>query len=160
MFRRQAELGLGVAEPVFTSTEVSRLAGITLRQLQWWDERKVVSPAKEDHRRLYRTQQVLEVLTISILRHKGLPLQRIRRVLRRLRRHLAQPALQAAAPGFRLWLLTDGVSIHLDEQPERILAQLAGARGAMYLVCLSDQIGLIASAKAPRPRPARQLSLF
>ena len=39
MFRRQAELGLGLGDPVFTSTEVSRLAGITLRQV-WLDAPK------------------------------------------------------------------------------------------------------------------------
>jgi len=160
LFRSQGELGLPVGEPVFTSTEVARLAGITLRQLQWWDERKVVSPAKEDHRRVYKVQQVLEVLTISRLRQKGLPLQKIRPLLRRLRRELTQRASRATPADSKLWLSTDGTSICLAEQPDEILAQLAEAPRAMYLVCLSEQIDRIASAKAPRRRLAKQLRLF
>ena len=37
----------------FTSREAVRLTGITPRQLQWWDERGIVVPAREGHRRLY-----------------------------------------------------------------------------------------------------------
>ena len=36
----------------YTSSEVSRIAGVSLRQLQWWDERKVVSPQHEGHKRV------------------------------------------------------------------------------------------------------------
>ncbi|HEX2597336.1 MAG TPA: MerR family transcriptional regulator, partial [Terriglobales bacterium] len=31
----------------FTSSEVVALTGITARQLQWWDERGIVVPARE-----------------------------------------------------------------------------------------------------------------
>ena len=37
----------------FTSQQVIALTGITPRQLQWWDERGVVKPEREGHRRLY-----------------------------------------------------------------------------------------------------------
>jgi DNA-binding transcriptional MerR regulator len=37
----------------FPSQEVIALTGISARQLQWWDERGVVKPAREGHRRLY-----------------------------------------------------------------------------------------------------------
>ena len=37
----------------FTSSDVSRIAQVSLRQLQWWDERKVVSPQHEGHKRVY-----------------------------------------------------------------------------------------------------------
>jgi len=37
----------------FTSRDVILLTGITPRQLQWWDERGIVLPAREGHRRLY-----------------------------------------------------------------------------------------------------------
>jgi hypothetical protein len=32
------------SEERYTSNEVARISGVSLRQLQWWDERKVVSP--------------------------------------------------------------------------------------------------------------------
>jgi DNA-binding transcriptional MerR regulator len=48
MLTEQVPLG----ERVLSSADVARLAGISLRQLQWWDERKLVSPRQEDHRRV------------------------------------------------------------------------------------------------------------
>ena len=34
-----------LGEPCFLSADVARLAGISLRQLQWWDERILLSSA-------------------------------------------------------------------------------------------------------------------
>ena len=66
----------------FRSADVARMADVSLRQMQWWDERKLVSPRIEDHRRVYIPEQVLEILTVAALRRKGLSLQKIRKVLR------------------------------------------------------------------------------
>jgi len=52
----------------YTSGDVARIAGVSLRQLQWWDERNVVSPLQEGHRRVYRQQEVIEVSVIAELR--------------------------------------------------------------------------------------------
>src|SRR5581483_9471205 len=83
-------------DQTFLSADVARLSGVSLRQLRWWDEREVVSPAKDGHRRLYVPEQVLEILTMADLRRKGLSLQKVRRILRLLRRELEQQ-------GSRLW---------------------------------------------------------
>ena len=40
-------------EQSYSSSEVSRIAQVSFRQLQWWDERKVVSPRHEGHQRIY-----------------------------------------------------------------------------------------------------------
>ena len=45
-------------EHSFTSNEVVALTGITPRQLQWWDERGLVVPARQGHRRLYSMEDV------------------------------------------------------------------------------------------------------
>src|ERR1035438_1432166 len=58
-------------ESVLSSTDVSRLSGVSLRQLQWWDEQKVVSPHHAGHRRLYSLEEVVEVSVIAELRKKG-----------------------------------------------------------------------------------------
>ena len=75
------------SEASFTSAHVSRISGVSLRQLQWWDERKVVSPRHEGHRRVYQPEEVVEITVIAELRKKGFSLQKIRRVLRFLQRH-------------------------------------------------------------------------
>src|SRR5271165_4265833 len=66
----------------FNSTEVARICGVSLRQLQWWDERNVVSPRQDGHKRIYMPQEVVEISVIAELRRKGFSLQKIRRVLK------------------------------------------------------------------------------
>ena len=58
--RRPAVLPTG---EVFTSGEVSEISGVSLRQLQWWDEQNVVSPKQDGHRRVYEPHQVVGVVT-------------------------------------------------------------------------------------------------
>ncbi len=38
----------------YNSTDVAKIAQVSLRQLQWWHERKVVSPRHEGHKRIYQ----------------------------------------------------------------------------------------------------------
>ena len=66
------------------------LTGITLRQLPWWDERKIVVPAREGHRRLYSFEDLTEVAVICELRRKGFSLQRVRKVVRFLQREFSK----------------------------------------------------------------------
>ena len=73
-----------------TSREVVALTGITPRQLQWWDERGIVVPAREGHRRLYSLEDLSEVSVICELRRRGFSLQRVRRVVRFLQREFAK----------------------------------------------------------------------
>ena len=74
----------------YTSTDVARICGVSLRQLQWWDERSVVSPRQDGHKRVYLAQEVLEVSVIAELRRKGFSLQKIRRVLRFLQKDMGK----------------------------------------------------------------------
>jgi DNA-binding transcriptional MerR regulator len=147
-------------QAVFFSGDVARIAGVSARQLQWLDERQVVSPRKEGRRRKYAAQQVLEVLIVSSLRRKGLSLQRLRRVLRLVRRELGQYSEGASAGPSKLYLLTNGDSIHFETQPEGIIDRLIGAKTAMYLVSLSDLSRTITSEKPARRSRTRQLVLF
>ncbi len=150
--------GTGSDERLFTSGEASRIAEVTLRQLQWWDERGAISPRQENKRRLYRPVEVLEIMIVAALRRKGVSLQKVRRVLRGLRRELARLPGLFDTP--RLWLLTDGQSAFIEERPERIIERLTEARRPMYLLSLSEFAARIAAAPAPRRRSRAQLELF
>src|SRR3979411_3331987 len=74
----------------FTSTDVAKIAQVSLRQLQWWDERKVVSPQHEGHKRLYLPEEVVGITVIAELRRKGFSLQKIRGVRRFLQREMGR----------------------------------------------------------------------
>src|SRR6202040_1911199 len=91
MFKaRKTRPEVKVEERTYSSSEVSEVAGVSLRQLQGWDERKVVSPRHEGHRRIYFPAEVVEITVIAELRRKGFSLQKIRRVLRFLQREMGK----------------------------------------------------------------------
>jgi DNA-binding transcriptional MerR regulator len=123
----------------YSSVEVSSIAAVSLRQLQWWDERKVVSPRHEGHRRIYFPAEVIEITVIAELRRKGFSLQKIRRVLRFLQREMGKRLANVVQAASDLHLVTDGKSIYLEDQYERIIDLFKNAQQPMFLVCVSDQ---------------------
>src|SRR3954467_14346608 len=112
----------------YNSTEVAQIAQVSLRQLQWWDERKVVSPRHEGHKRVYSPEEVVEITVIAELRRKGFSLQKIRRVLRFLQREMGRRLSELLDSESKLHLLTDGKSIFLEDQQDRIIDLLKHAR--------------------------------
>jgi len=140
MFKaRKPRTEAAVEERTFSSSEVSDIAGVSLRQLQWWDERKVVSPRHEGHRRVYYSAEVVEITVIAELRRKGFSLQKIRRVLRFLQKEMGRRLAELLDAGSDLHLVTDGKAIYLEERNERIIDILKNAQQPMFLVCVSDQ---------------------
>ena len=137
---------------VYASNDVARISGVSLRQLQWWDEQNVVSPRHDGHKRVYLPQEVIEVSVIAELRRKGFSLQKIRRVLRYLQREMGKRLSDALGNDSDMHLLTDGKSIFLEESQDRIIDLLKNARQPMFLVCVSDQAKRL---EAPPRKPAR-----
>lgn len=152
-----------VSDKTYTSSDVARIAQVSLRQLQWWDERKVVSPRHEGHRRVYTPEEVVEITVIAELRRKGFSLQKIRRVLRFLQREMGRRLADVLNGEGDLHLVTDGKSIYLEDKSDRIIDILKNARQPMFLVSVSDQVRrLSASPRKPTrteptaaPRKAR-----
>ena len=136
----------------YSSLDVAKVANVSLRQLQWWDERHVVSPEHAGHKRVYSSEQVLEITVIAELRRKGFSLQKIRRVLRYLQREMGRRLSDVLANESSLHLLTDGKTIYLEDRQERIIDVLKNAKQPMFLVCVSDQVRRLQAA--PR-KPAR-----
>src|SRR5450756_1339295 len=93
-------------EQGYVSSDVSRICGVSLRQLQWWDEQKVVSPRQDGHKRVYMTEEVVEISVIAELRRKGFSLQKIRRVLRFLQKDMGKRLSEALAGSADVHLLT------------------------------------------------------
>jgi DNA-binding transcriptional MerR regulator len=138
-------------EQGYVSSDVSRICGVSLRQLQWWDERKVVSPRQDGHKRVYMTEEVVEISVIAELRRKGFSLQKIRRVLRFLQKDTGKRLSEALSSTSDVHLLTDGKSIYLEEAPNRIIDLLKNARQPMFLVCLTDQARHLSAAAERKP---------
>jgi len=135
----------------FASSDVSRIAQVSLRQLQWWDERKVVSPRHEGHKRVYQSAEVIEITVIAELRRKGFSLQKIRRVLRFLQREMGKRLSDVMQANSDLHLVTDGKSIYLEDQQDRIIDILKNAKQPMFLVCVSDQVRRLDETSQRKP---------
>jgi DNA-binding transcriptional MerR regulator len=133
----------------YTSSEISGIAGVSLRQLQWWDEQRVICPRHEGHRRVYFAEEALEITVIAELRRKGFSLQKIRRVLRFLQREVGRRLGEVLAGDTEYHLVTDGKSIYLEDRNERIIDILKTARQPMFLVCVSDQVRRLGGLKKP-----------
>ena len=146
-------------DKTFSSMDVSRIAQVSLRQLQWWDERKVVSPRHEGHKRIYLAEEVIEITVIAELRRKGFSLQKIRRVLRFLQREMGRRLSEVLDTHADLHLITDGKSIYLEDEHDRIIDLLKNARQPMFLVCVSDQARRLEESPARKPARAETASL-
>src|SRR5579863_2521014 len=124
----------------FTSQQVIALTGITPRQLQWWDERGVVKPAREGHRRLYSMQRLTEVAVICELRRKGFSLQGVRKVMRFLDREIGKGLAEIVGHNSDYHLLTDGKHLYLETSARQIVDILKNSDQPILGVCLSDAV--------------------
>ena len=119
---------------------VVELTGISPRQLQWWDERGIVVPAREGHNRVYSLDDLAEVAVICELRERGFSLQKIRRVIRFLQRELGRRLVETVRAASEYHLLTDGRHIFLEDSARGVVDLLKNARQPMLTVCLSDTV--------------------
>ncbi len=117
-------------ERQFTTNEVAAIAKVSLRQLQWWDERRVVQPHHSGHRRVYELGETVEICVIADLRKKGVSLQSIRRSLATLHR-LGQDSAQ--------FLVLSGRNVRLLTSPADVVAWLVKAYDAATVVSIADQ---------------------
>ena len=128
------------SEPVFTSRDVVALTGITLRQLQWWDERGIVVPERRGHSRIYSMDDLAEVAVICELRRRGFPLQRVRKVIRFLQREFSQRLAKTVTGASQYHLLTDGSHLYLETSARQIVDLLKNSRQPLLSICLSDTV--------------------
>lgn len=116
------------------------MTGITPRQLQWWDERGIVVPAREGHKRLYSFEDLSEVAVICELRQRGFSLQRVRKVIRFLQKEFSRRLAETVSGSSDYHLLTDGRTLYLETSPQQIVDILKNSRQPMLAICLSDTV--------------------
>jgi DNA-binding transcriptional MerR regulator len=93
----------------YDSKTASRIVGVSLRQLQYWDEQEFIRPSVKPAegrgtKRLYSFNDLLCLKVVKDLAQHGFSLQMIRRCLRPLKENAAQTMRRAGS----LKYLTDG----------------------------------------------------
>jgi DNA-binding transcriptional MerR regulator len=124
----------------FTSRQVIALTGITARQLQWWDERGVVRPDREGHRRFYSMNQLTEIAVICQLRRKRFSLQGVRKVVRFFDREFGKGLAEILDRNSETHLLTDGKRLYLETSAKQIVDILKNSNQPILGVCLTDAV--------------------
>ena len=138
----------------FTSNDVIALTGITARQLQWWDERRIVAPSRQGHRRIYSWDELVTVAVICQLRRRGFSLQRMRKVIGYLRQEFGTSLAAAVSASSEYHLLTDGTHLYLRTSARQVVDLLKNARQPMFDICLSDEVRRVRAEIQARKKTA------
>jgi len=112
----------------YTSREVAVLTGLTARQLQWWDARRVFSAAVAARRtdaggfteRRYTPLDVLELQVLADLRRRGFSIPQLRRLLDTLRDVFRVRLYEAIGDGGPLTLFIGGDRIYARTEDGRL----------------------------------------
>ena len=104
----------------YTSREVAALTGLSARQLQWWDARRLFTAAVATHRteaggfteRRYTAMDVLELQVLADLRHRGFSVARLRQVLTTLREVFGIRLYEAIGEGGPMTLFIGGDQLY------------------------------------------------
>ncbi len=104
----------------YSSREVASLTGLSARQLQWWDARKLFSPTVASHpteaggftERRYSPIELYELLVLADLRRRGFSITKIRALLDILKSRFGVRLYDAIGDGDKVTLLTDGRDIY------------------------------------------------
>jgi DNA-binding transcriptional MerR regulator len=124
----------------FTTRDVLELTGVTARQLQWWDEKRVVVPEREGRNRIYSTADLVEILVIEELRRRHISLQQVRRVLRFLRKEVHGRLADIVQGRKEHHLLLDGKHVYLESDSRQIVDLMRNTNQPMLLICLTDTV--------------------
>lgn len=99
----------------YNSKSASRIVGVSLRQIQYWDEQGFIRPSVKlaqgrGSKRLYSFHDLLCLKIVKDLTHRGLSLQKIRRYLRPLQQYSTAPgsleSLKYLTDGEKLFVIT------------------------------------------------------
>jgi DNA-binding transcriptional MerR regulator len=112
----------------YTSREVATLTGLTARQLQWWDARRVFASAIPSHRteaggfteRRYTPMDVMELQVLADLRRRGFSVPRLRRLLTTLKDAFGVRLYEAIGDGGPLTIYIDGDQLFARNEDGRL----------------------------------------
>jgi DNA-binding transcriptional MerR regulator len=104
----------------YSSREVAAITGLSARQLQWWDSRKLLKPTIATHRtaaggfteRRYSPVDLFELIALADLRRNGMSVGKLRALLDTLRRRFGIRLFDAIGGGGAITLLTDGRDVY------------------------------------------------
>jgi DNA-binding transcriptional MerR regulator len=147
----------------FSTRDVLELTGVSARQLQWWDERRIVVPERQGRNRVYSASDLVDILVIGQLRHRSISLAQVRRVLRLLRNQLHMRLSDLVAGNREFHLLLAGKRMFLETDSKQVIEVLSNSMQPMLLISLTEaikplRVELNDLLKRPEAKPAEKKS--
>ncbi|MBV8671891.1 MAG: MerR family transcriptional regulator [Acidobacteriaceae bacterium] len=124
----------------FSTRNVLDLTGVSARQLQWWDERRIVVPERHGRNRVYSAADLVDILVIGQLRQRSISLAQVRRVLRLLRNEFHMRLSDLFTGNREYHLLLAGKRMFLETDSKQIIELLRNSMQPMLLISITDAI--------------------
>lgn len=149
----------------YSSREVAVLTGLSARQLQWWDSRRLFVPAIKSHRteaggfteRRYTPMDVLELQVLADLRRRGFSVPQLRRLLATLRDRFGIRLYEAIGEGGPMTLFIGGDQLYARTEDGQVFSM---DRPSEPLLMVGEDLPLRPLAARERTRrraPSRKL---
>jgi len=149
----------------YSAREVAALTGLSARQLQWWDARRLLSATVASRRtqaggfteRRYSPMDLYELLALANLRHRGFSVQKIRTLLELLRKRFGVRLFDALGEGGKVTLLTDGREIYARASSGELVNLLRTPGQPLLVIGSGTELkALSARVKRRRKKTARK----
>ncbi|NPV89176.1 MAG: MerR family transcriptional regulator [Firmicutes bacterium] len=116
-------------QQAYSSKQVSKILGISLRQLQYWDEKGLLKPSiipasGRGTLRYYSFSDLVQLKLIKRFRDEQISLRKIARAIEYLQRQIEEGQLNLIDPFTELSFVTDGKSIYLLTEDKKIAISL------------------------------------
>jgi len=147
----------------YSSREVAAMTGLSARQLQWWDARRLFAShiaSKKTERggyteRRYTPVDLLELLVLAELRRQGLSVADLRRLLETLRDRFGVRLFETIGGGGPVTLLTDGRDVYGRTERGELFNLLRDPLQPLLMLAEVDGLREL-SARAPRARKPKR----
>ena len=147
----------------YSAREVASLTGLTARQLQWWDSRRLFMATIASRKteaggfteRRYSPVDLYELLALADLRRKGFTAQKIRTILTALQEKFGIRLFDALGDDGHTTLLTDGREVYLRTKSGEIFNLLRAPDQPLLVV--GEGVDLKGLSVRSRPKKKKKL---
>ena len=151
---------------LYSSREVAQLTGLSARQLQWWDQRKLFPstiPSQKTEaggftERRYTPIELLELMVLADLRRKGFSVARIRKLLLVLKTRFKTRLYEAIEGGGPVTLFIDGENIYAKTEAGDLFSILDNAAQPLMMMGEDIKLRQLIARERPARRRAKRMS--
>jgi DNA-binding transcriptional MerR regulator len=150
----------------YSSRDVAALTGLTARQLQWWDAKRLLRPSVPTHKtaaggfteRRYSPVDLFELVALANLRRRGFSVQKIRTILNILRARFGVRLYDAISNGGPVQLLTDGRDVYVRTDGGQVFNLLRSPSQPLLVIAEDGELKRLSLRMRTRSRRRRRVA--